>query len=286
MAEAPQTFTLDGQPPNGGIPPGLLFMGIPNAPNEPSNDGIPPAIATPSYSPVQTDAVGGSSQAALMPNTNAQNLRTQPASPNILSLPSLPVLPLLAQLLSIPINTMSSQRDNPTYQLSNAAPKIYAPDSTHNHTHFHIHEASPSNDVMSASNNGAALAAPAEENVHIHWVNNGARPCDSYPYPCPNVQYSRHTVPKSMTIRELMVFLGCPQQRGYGLQQVFRMEEDDVYGPGKHWEYGVGDQNMKLGECEIGRGIVGIETVLEEFEFGIGEISHDEDRLHLPKGAK
>ncbi|KAL9634223.1 MAG: hypothetical protein Q9164_004222 [Protoblastenia rupestris] len=196
MAEAPLIFTVDGQPPNGAIPPGLLLMRMPDA-------------------------------------------------PIVRQVPALPVSPDVPQI------------ENAAHRAPKAATTVYAPGTTHHHTHYHIHEAAPANNAVAA----AAAPAPIEQSTYIHWVNNGVRPCDYYPEACPNVQYSRHTIPKNTTINQLMAFFGCPAVRGRGLQQIFRME-GDVYGAGQQWEYGVGDQNMTLGECEIGRGVLGRETLL------------------------
>ncbi|KAL9098139.1 MAG: hypothetical protein Q9163_006144 [Psora crenata] len=200
MAGQPQMVVFDGQPPNGGIPPGRVLRAAPNAVSQAPSDGNPPTVV-----------------------------------------------------------------------------EIYAPGSTH--MHYHLHEVSPANGATSSSTaNGVtssssdtgasspssdtgALPNAAEADAHIHWVNDGARPCDSYPNAAPEFKYTRRVVPKSTTIQELMWHLGCPQRAGCGLQQIFKME-GHVYGPGIVWKYGDGDALMTLEECEIGRGVAGRETVL------------------------
>ena len=290
MAEPPGFFTLDGQPPNGGVPPGRLFTGVPNA--------IEPL---PVYSRVPVPVVGGQATVDRMYNVAPQNGWTHQCAPIYPALPppqvrrqiTLPTsiaassppessasqLQLITQnKLLLPVPALNTP-DNWGQQLVDALSSASGTVNIYYGTHQHIHQAAaapPANapapwgtNNNNNNNDAEALPAPADVNAYIHFVNNGARPCDTYPdaFLAP-FRWTPHVVPKTTTIQQLMTRLGCPRRGGFGLQQIFRTEVENVYGAGKHWEYGVGDQDMRLEECEIGRGIVGRETLLVAWRTG------------------
>ena len=42
MPEPTNYVTLDGEPPNGGVPPNRLLVSVPQPVDDPPNDGVPP----------------------------------------------------------------------------------------------------------------------------------------------------------------------------------------------------------------------------------------------------
>ena len=81
----------------------------------------------------------------------------------------------------------------------------------------------------------------------IHFINDGSRPCDSYPQPFKHTfNFSVHQAPCSLTIKELLELLGCPEERGKGVTVSVELG-DDLWVEGDSFMYGEGE-GRRLGE--------------------------------------
>ena len=75
----------------------------------------------------------------------------------------------------------------------------------------------------------------------IHFINDGCRPCDSYPQPFRHVfNFSVHRAQCSLTIKELLGLLGCPEGRGKGVTILVELG-DDLWAEGVSVMYGEGE---------------------------------------------
>ena len=75
----------------------------------------------------------------------------------------------------------------------------------------------------------------------VHFINDGSRPCDSYPQPFKHTfNFSMHQTLCSLTTRELLKLLGCPEERGMGVTVCLEMG-DDLWKKGWSLLYGEGE---------------------------------------------
>ena len=79
------------------------------------------------------------------------------------------------------------------------------------------------------------------ERCIIHFINDGSRPCDTYPLPFRHVfNFSIHHTLCSLTIKELLGLLGCPEGNGRGVTTLVDLG-DDLWVEGESVVYGEGE---------------------------------------------
>ena len=81
----------------------------------------------------------------------------------------------------------------------------------------------------------------------IHFINDGSRPCDSYPQAFRHVfNFSVHHALCSLTIKKLLGLLGCPEGNGRGVTVLVELG-GDLWVDGGSFMYGEGE-GRKLSE--------------------------------------
>ena len=233
-------MTLDGEPPNGGVLPGRLMSAAPTTVEEPPNGGVPPV-----YGPLAILL----NQALAMQAPQVQLRRGQTLPTNMMACEGPPPVMRLPFFSLVP-DFFGANQTTPT-------------SSNHTHTETHYHQHVHYHNGANASNANPPVQEPQptpDTHTWIKLISHGIRPNDEFPLPYRRaVQENSRTAPKALTMKEFLKGLGCPEQVGYGVQQVFPMD-GGLWGSGQVFEWGAGQAELKLGSTELGRGIEGREV--------------------------
>ncbi|KAK4691791.1 hypothetical protein P7C71_g5286, partial [Lecanoromycetidae sp. Uapishka_2] len=241
MPEPTRYKTLNGQPPNGGVPPSRMFAAVAGPPIVhdalPPNAGMPPSGHS-TWSPPPAYAAS--------PPTYA------PAPPPHSSSSEYPPSLLRTFFAKFVIASWSLSVNQ--YGPPRAAVPPPAPSPTHHHpppTTTNSAPFEPPGQLVSGQmlhGPGWTYLAPAEHTT-IMFVGNGARPCDHpggyYPWKFP---FTKHKVPSNMTLKELIKQLGCPQGPGtFGVTEMIQLG-DGHWAAGSTFTQGGDERDKTLAE--------------------------------------
>ncbi|KAF6218679.1 hypothetical protein HO133_006030 [Letharia lupina] len=215
MPEETRYFTLSGNVPNGGVPPGRTLASLANPPSGPdpahhpfrNGHGPPPPYSGPpdnAHSP----------QRARPPRTLSPHPGTGGGGPA-------PYHPTLHPGPPPP------------------APRAPAPPAPPYEPPGQYLDGHPLH-----GGDGWSYLAPGEHTT-IHFVGDGTRPCD-HPRPRP-FAFTRHKVPSRTSVRDLIRALGAPPGDGVGVTEMLELG-DGRFAAGLTVTQGGADAGRSLGE--------------------------------------
>ena len=243
MGNPVQYMTLDGEPPNGGVPPDRQFMMAPTpAPsfhppvNAPQNGDHPPWFVAPTN-------FGGGSFYPHAPSSQFSSVSS-----------SMTAIPVYFNGVSRPIFPSSNG-----VTIGAARPEAPAAPPIQIYQHF--------NSVCPHQTHTESPITTANPTTHswIKMVLHDVRPWRSYPYAWPgHIEFAdKDCWPKSTSMRDFLAeLLGhTHQHRNYGVQQLYR-SVDGSWGSGRVFAWGEGDERQPIGDTVLGQGIPGREIYL------------------------
>ncbi|KAL6721229.1 hypothetical protein ACLMJK_000331 [Lecanora helva] len=198
-------FTLNNEPPNGGVPPGTLFAQATNPPNANSSEVV--------------HVDNGPPNGGAPPNAGASG----PPPPGYYPFMIGPGYGVLPMAFPFAIPSPEPPKSSPPPRKPSAP--AYEPPGQYVDGHL-------------LGGKGWSYLGSTDKVVTIHLVHKGVRPCDSpggyHPY---EFHFTKHKAPVDMTVRKLIEQLGCPAGAHKGVTELILLG-DDLFAAGDTFTQG------------------------------------------------